>query len=103
MRWIPVVLVLALAVASAPAAGASALGEQAGLTNPSVPVSALALPDLSFDPSRLHVTMSFAMGTGFGTGTSGLQTTSLSYQFRQPLWLQVSLGNQLGSGLGANA
>lgn len=87
---------LATALAVAAPAGAQSLS---GLAYPAVPVSALAPPMLSFDPSRLHVSMSVAMGTGFG-GTSGLQLTSLSYQFRAPLWLQVSVGNAIGAGTG---
>lgn len=103
MRWIPAVLVFAFVVVNAGAAGAQSLGQRAGIGSPAVPVSSLALPNLAFDPSRLHVSMSVAMGTGFGQGTSGLQVTSLSYQFQSPLWLQVSFANALGSGLGANA
>jgi hypothetical protein len=44
-----------------------------------------------------------SMGAGFGTGTQGLQVASLSYQFQSPMWLQVSMANQLGSGLGTSA
>ncbi len=87
-------LVVAIVLAVAAPAGAQSLS---GLSYPAVPVSKLAAPMLSFDPSRLHVSMSVTMGTGFG-GTSGLQVTSLSYQFRAPLWLQVSVGNAIGAG-----
>jgi hypothetical protein len=101
MRRNVAVLVLAAAVALAIAAPlqAQSLDQRAGLS-PAVPVSALALPS-AFDPSRLHVSMMVAMGTGFGTGTSGLQVTSLAYQFRNPMWLQVSVANQLG-GIGSS-
>lgn len=103
MRWLPAVLVVALAAANAGPAGAQSLGERAAISGPAVPVSALALPNLAFDPSRLHFSMSVAMGSGFGSGTQGLQVASLSYQFQSPMWLQVSLANRLGSGLGTTA
>ena len=102
MRWLPAVLVLGFASANVTPAGAQTLGQQAAI-NTAVPVSALALPNLAFDPSRLHFSMSLAMGSGFGSGTQGLQVASLSYQFQSPMWLQVSLANQLGTGLGTSA
>ncbi len=98
-----VVLSFSIALAIAAPSGAQSMDQRAGISSP-VPVSPLALPALAFDPSRLHVSMMVAMGTGFGgIGTSGLQVTSLSYQFRAPVWMQVSVGNQLGSGLGTSA
>jgi len=66
--------------------------------SPQVPVSAFARPAGWLDMSRLHVTTSFSMGTGFGGGASGLQVTSLAYQFGSPLAVQVSFGNTFGAG-----
>ena len=95
-----VVATLALALA---ASGASAqMGAHspfasglAGYT-PSVPISAFARAASWFDPSRLHVSTMLSVGSGFGGGTSGLQVTSLSYQFAAPLAMRVSVGNRLG-------
>ena len=70
----------------------------AGFT-PQVPLSAFARPANWFDPSRLHLqsTVSVGSGSGFGgSGTSALQVTKLSYQFRAPLAVSVSLGNTFG-------
>src|SRR5690348_11024690 len=57
MRRLPAVLVIALALVNVTAAGAQSLDQRAGLS-PAVPVSPLALPNLAFDPSRLHFSMS---------------------------------------------
>jgi hypothetical protein len=79
------------------AAGTSHAGDWSGASpspsyQPQVPISALARPSVWLDPSRLHFATSFSFGSGFG-GSSALQVTSLSYQFRAPLWLNVSMGN----------
>jgi hypothetical protein len=66
-----------------------------GAFQPQVPISALARPAAWLDPTRFHFSSSFSVGSGFG-GTSALQVTSLSYQFRAPMWLNVSLGNAWG-------
>ena len=60
---------------------------------PKVPVSALARPAGWFDPSRLHLSTSVTMGSGFGGGAEGLQVTSLRYQFQAPVWMNVNVGN----------
>jgi len=65
---------------------------------PQVPVSAFARPASWLDLSRLHVTTSFSMGTGFAGGTNALQVTSLAYQFGSPLAVQLSIGNTFGGG-----
>ena len=68
----------------------------AGFT-PQVPLSAFARPANWFDPSRLHLQSTMSVGTGFGgSGTSALNVTTLSYQFRAPLAVSVSLGNTFG-------
>jgi hypothetical protein len=64
--------------------------------SPSVPISALARPAAWLDASRIHVSTSFSVGSGFG-GSQALQVTSLSYQFKSPMWLNVSMGNSWGS------
>jgi len=64
---------------------------------PRVPVSALARPAFGFDASRLKVSTAVSVGS-FGHQSTGLQTTSFSYQFQSPLWMNVSLGNAWGAG-----
>src|SRR5258708_4388883 len=61
-----------------------------------VPLSAFASPGSWFDPSRLHLSSTVSVGSGFASSTSALQVTSLSYQFRAPLSLSVSVGNTFG-------
>jgi hypothetical protein len=64
-----------------------------------VPLSAFAAPMSWFDPSRLHLTSTISVGSGFGGGsTNALSVTSLSYQFKAPLSMSVSLGNTFGPG-----
>jgi hypothetical protein len=70
---------------------------------PKVPISALARPAGWFDPSRLHLSTSVTVGSGFGSGAQGLQVTSLSYQFRAPVWMRVNVGNAWGSASTANS
>ena len=94
---IAVLSVVALASA-APAARAGFLSDPgaAGFT-PQVPLSAFARPATWFDPSRLRLQSTVSVGSGFGgSGTSALQVTKLSYQFRAPLAVSVSLGNTFG-------
>ncbi len=92
-------VVTCLAVLSAPVR-ASENGFQAlgGAYAPTVPVSAFSAPMQWFDPSRLHVTTTVAMGTGFTGGAAGLQTTSFDYRFKAPVAMRVSLGNAFGNG-----
>lgn len=68
---------------------------------PLVPVSAFARPMGWFDPSRLKVSTTVSVGTGWGGGTDGLQVTSLSYQLANPLRMRVSVGNAFGSSTAA--
>jgi hypothetical protein len=91
-RWSVWIALAALAVA-VPASAGGLAGDTPGFA-PRVPVSSLALP--GFDMSRLHITTSVSVGSGFGRGTNALQVTSLSYQFGAPLWMNVSLGNAWG-------
>jgi hypothetical protein len=90
----------ALSISSAHAdAGALTGGSMAPQSGyvPRVPVSALARPATWLDPSRLRVSASVSVGSGFGRGVEALQVTTLSYRFDAPVWMSVSLGNGLGS------
>jgi hypothetical protein len=63
---------------------------------PQVPISALGRAASWLDPSRFHFSTSLSVGTGYG-GTQGLQVTSMGYQFRAPMFLNVSMGNSFGA------
>lgn len=99
MRHVLLVLA-ALATFAAPAAAGSpdAGGLFGGQSfRPRVPVSPLGAAVSWFDRSRLQVSASVAVGSGFGGTTNALQTTRLSYQFAAPVWMSVSLGNAFGA------
>ncbi len=64
---------------------------------PRVPVSEFARPAAWFDPTRLRVSTTVSVGTGWGGRTDGLQVTSLSYQVAAPLAVRFSLGNAFGA------
>jgi hypothetical protein len=94
-----VVLVALLACSSSAAlaqSGTFSDPASAGFS-PRVPVSALARPAAWFDPARLHMSSTIAVGSGWGT-TSALQSTSFMYQFRAPVSMSVTVGNELGTG-----
>lgn len=81
------------------AAGDHAFSQQAGSSfAPLVPVSAFARPAGWFDPSRLRVSTTVSVGTGWGGRTDALQVTSLSYQLASPLAVRLSVGNAFGGG-----
>ena len=65
--------------------------------SPLVPVSAFARPASWFDASRLHVSTTVSVGTGWGGRTDALQVTSLSYQLASPLAVRLSVGNAWGA------
>ena len=71
--------------------------------SPKVPISALARPAAWFDPSRVHLSTSVSFGSGFGGGAEGLQVTSLSYQFKAPVWMSVNVGNAWGPSARGNS
>ena len=101
-RWLPILALLAVALPAA--AFANSFGSAAGPGYvPRVPISALAQPMSSFDPSRFHVSSMVSVASGWGGQTHGLQVTSLSYQFKAPVTMSVSLGNAFGSGMNGNA
>jgi hypothetical protein len=92
MKRLP--LRLALAALLALCVSASAASAYDGYT-PRVPISAFSMPSM-IDPTQLHFSTSVSFGSGFGGGTNGLQVTSMSYQFKMPLAMRVSVGNTWG-------
>lgn len=98
---IPAVL-LAAAASGASAAGLPSSDPSIFGFTPRVPISALARPAGWFDPSRLHLSTAVSFGSGFGGGAEGLQVTSLSYQFRAPVWMKVNVGNAWGASARGN-
>jgi hypothetical protein len=87
-----------LAVLLSGHAAAGAIGGSP-LFSPRVPVSAFGLARDWFDPSRLHVSSMVSVGSSsWGSrGTNALQVTTLSYSFKAPVAMSVSLGNAWGS------
>ncbi len=63
---------------------------------PQVPISGFAQPKFGIDPSRLSMSTTVSVGTGFGGTSDGLQVTRFGYQFRAPIWMSVSVGSQFG-------
>jgi len=103
-RRVPLLVVLSVLAAAAsslvaPAVRAGGFSDptSAGFT-PLVPISAFARPASWFDPSKLRLSSTVSVGSGFGGGasTTALQVTRLSYQFGAPLTMGVSLGNTFG-------
>ena len=86
-------------LASAASAGIFQSPGSAGFS-PRVPISSLGLGLGGFDRTRLHVSSSFIVGSGLSSGgtTNALNVTSLSYQFKMPLSMSVSVGNAFGPG-----
>ena len=98
IRRLTLVLTALSLMAVAASAGTFADPLAAGFT-PRVPVSQLGSLGSWFDPSRLHVSSMMSVGTGWGgSSTTALNVTSLSYQFRAPLTMNVSVGNSFGPG-----
>ena len=104
-RWIVVLAseITLLAVLFSGHAAAGAIGDSP-LFSPRVPVSAFGLARDWFDPSRLHVSSMVSVGSSsWGSrGTSALQVTTLSYSFRAPVAMSVSMGNAWGSNTSRN-
>jgi len=97
LTWTVPLAALALLLTVGPAAG-DGLGGFSSYV-PRVPVSAFGLARDWIDPSRLHVSSLVSVGasSGFGGGTSALQVTTLSYRFRAPLAMSLSIGNAWGT------
>src|SRR5262249_733800 len=94
---------------AASAASAQTIGQDNGTSfpglsgfQPAVPISALGRLSSWFDPSRLQLSTSGAFGTGLGGTSEGLQTTSLSSRFGQPLAMSVSVGRAFGAAAAEN-
>ena len=104
-RRIPTALMVAMALIASSTAAIAQMGGDGGFGSargassytPRVPVSAFARPASWLDPSRLHVSTTVSVGTGWGGRTEGLQVTSLSYQMAGPLAVRLSLGNAFGA------
>jgi hypothetical protein len=100
---VPALSVAVFLVLAASPVRAGTLGG-ASLFTPRVPVSAFGLARDWFDPSRLHVSTTVAVGSSWGSGgTSALQTTTLSYSFKALVAMSVSLGNTWGNGVSRNS
>ena len=93
--WIPALLATAVCIAAPVRAGLLSDPGSAGFS-PRVPLSAFARPANWFDPSRLHLSSTVSVGSGWGGTTNALQVTRLSYQFGAPLSMSVSVGNTFG-------
>ena len=97
------VVALAVLVAAAPARAGFGVPSGTGFGDtggsfgykPLVPISGFARAASWFDPSRLHLSSTVSVGSGYGV-TSALQVTRLSYQFGSPLSMSVSIGNSFG-------
>lgn len=94
VRRTTLVVLALVALSATPALAQIGSADDAGFS-PRVPVSGLARPSLAIDPSRFHVSTSVMFGS-YGSTVSGLQVTSFSYEFRQPLTLNVRVGNAWG-------
>jgi hypothetical protein len=96
-----VVLASVIALLAVFPSGHAAAGAIGGspLFSPRVPVSAFGLARDWIDPSRLHVSSMVSVGSSsWGSrGTSALQVTTLSYGFKAPVAMSVSLGNAWGA------
>ncbi len=95
------VALIAVSLMAAAAHAQTGFESVASSFQPRVPVSLLgSLGSLGsmFDPSRFHMSSTITVGSGYGFGTSALQVTSFSYQFRAPLAMSVRVGNAFGSG-----
>jgi hypothetical protein len=95
MRVLTVVLLAAVFAAADASASSFDSGPSLGYA-PRVPISALARPVSAIDFSRFHVSTMVSVGSGWGPGTQALQVTSLSYQFKAPVQMRVSIGNAWG-------
>ena len=89
----------ACGAASAQSTGESGFGPSPGgaAFSPRVPVSAFARPAAWLDVTRLRVSTTLSVGTGWGGRADALQVTSLSYQMPGPLAFRVSVGNAFGA------
>jgi len=94
---------IVLALTAVAASAGSLFEPQAAGFRPLVPISALGIPSSWFDPSRLHMSSTTMVGSGFTGGTNALQVTNFAYQFGRPLSMSVSVGNAFGPGSATNS
>jgi hypothetical protein len=92
------VALVALSITAAAAHAYTGFESLASSFQPRVPVSALGSMSNWFDPARFHMSSTLSVGSGYGSGTSAMQVTRFSYQFRAPLQMNVSVGNAFGAG-----
>lgn len=99
-----VLLACLLSMAAATAHAGLAFDPGIAGFQPRVPISGLARAGSWFDASRLRMSSTLTVGSGWGDGaqTSALQVTSFSYQFKAPVTMQVRLGNAFGPGAAQN-
>ena len=97
---VPAAILAAALVLAPPAVAADSFGAPAGgpAFSSLVPVSAFTRAASWLDPTQFHVSSMVSVGSGFQGGTNALQVTSLSYRFRAPLAMSVSVGNAFGPG-----
>ncbi len=98
-----VALFLIAAASVCSSAHAGGLLDPAAEFKPRVPLSAFgsgAGLGSWFDRSRFHLTNTVSFGTGWNGQSGALNVTNLSYQFRAPITMSVSIGNTFGSRFG---
>lgn len=96
-RFTVIAIAVCAALLAAPRAHAGFMNDPASAGfAPRVPLSAFARPASWFDPQRLKLASTVSFGTGFNGGADGLGVTSLTYQFKAPVTLGVSLGTSFG-------
>jgi len=97
-----VVAALITAASAPPSLAQGATGFEAGGFTSAMPQSSMAASLGGFDRSRLSLSTSVSVGSGFGGHTQSLQLMSLRYQFAAPLAMSVSVGNMLGGAQGSS-
>lgn len=90
-----VVALIALSLAATTAVASPVADPAAAGFQPLVPISLLARPMQWFDASRLHFSNTMTVGSG-SWGTSALNVTALSYQFKAPITMQLRMGTEFG-------
>lgn len=97
-RAVPAIVLGFVLCGFAAAASAQGLPTTGTGFTPQVPISGFAQPKFGIDPSRLSMSTTFSVGTGFGGTSDALSVMRFGYQFKAPMWMSVSLGSQFGGG-----